>query len=165
MTTDSEFEWWMLVVILCGPVATIVLVALPRHVKERFLQAVAVSDPFKFSLGSGTSPCNFRLPDLGRVSRGFPGNGLGTFSFEFLHHGRTEAAPVPTRLRRVAHSNGCAIRPGTRMTVCLAAIPCRQRATRRSRVGTLPRINAVRDSKSAIPVSGQVRKSEFWQAP
>ena len=42
-----------------------------------------------------------------------------------------------------------------------AAIPCRQRATRRSRVGTLPRIHTVRDSKSAISVSAQVRKSEL----
>ena len=58
-----------------------------------------------FSL-SGAGDCNLRLPDLGRVSKGFPGNGLGTFSSDFLHPGRTAPAPVPTRLRRVALANG-----------------------------------------------------------
>ena len=39
----------------------------------------------------------FRLPDLGRFSRGFPGNGLGTFPSDFLHPGCADSTPVPTR--------------------------------------------------------------------
>ena len=106
---------------------------------------------------------DFRLPDLGRVSRGFPGNCLGPFSSDFLHPGRADSTPVPTRLRRVAHSNGFAVRPGIRTVVCLAAIACRQRATRRSRVGTLPQADTAGGSrsKSAISISAEVRKSEF----
>ena len=105
----------------------------------------------------------FKLPDLGRYSRGFPGNGLGTFPSDFLHPGRADSTPVPTRLRRVAHSNGFAVRPGIRTVVCLAAIACRQRATRRSRVGTLPQADTAGGSrsKSAISISAEVRKSEF----
>ena len=63
---------------------------------------------------------------------------------------------------RIAHSNGFAVRPGIRTVVCLAAIACRQRATRRSRVGTLPQADPAGGSrsKSAIPVSAQVGKSE-----
>ncbi len=94
---------------------------------------------------------NFRLPDLGRVPRVFPGNGLGTFSSDCRRRGRGLSSPVPTRLRRVAHSNGSPFASGL-ARLWSAAIPCRQRATRRSRVGTLPRINTVRDSKSAIPL-------------
>ncbi len=94
---------------------------------------------------------DFRLPDLGRVSRGFPGNCLGPFSSDFLHPGRADSTPVPTRLRRVAHSNGFAVRPGIRTVVCLAALACRQRATRRSRVGTLPQANSAGDSVRKAP--------------
>ena len=61
----------------------------------------------------------FRLPGLGRVMRGFSGNGLGTFSSDCLHPGRIAPTPVPTRLRRVAHSNGFAIRLGA-----CAAVEC-----------------------------------------
>ena len=104
-----------------------------------------------------------RLPDLGRFSKSYPGNGLGTFPSDFLHPGRADSTPVPTRLRRVAHSNGFAVRPGIRTVVCLAAIACRQRATRRSRVGTLPQADTAGGSrsKSAISISAEVRKSEF----
>ena len=112
---------------------------------------------------------DFRLPDLGRVSRGFPGNCLGPFSSDFLHPGRADSTPVPTRLRRVAHSNGFAVRTGIRTVVCLAAIACRQRATRRSRVGTLPQADTAGGSrsKSAISISAEVRKSEIriWTQP
>ena len=111
----------------------------------------------------------FKLPDLGRYSRGFSGNGLGTFPSDFLHPGRADSTPVPTRLRRVAHSNGFAVRPGIRTVVCLAAIACRQRATRRSRVGTLPQADTAGGSrsKSAISISAEVRKSEIriWTQP
>ena len=104
----------------------------------------------------------FRLLDLVRFSRGFPGNGLGTFPSDFMHPGRADSTPVPTRLRRVAHSNGFAVRPGIRTVVCLAAMTCRQRATRRSRVGTLPQADTAGGSrsKSAISISAEVRKSE-----
>ena len=50
----------------------------------------------------------FRLPDLGRVLRGFPGSGLDTFSSDCLHPGRTAPTPVPTRLRRVGTGAGTA---------------------------------------------------------
>ena len=105
----------------------------------------------------------FRLLDLVRFSRGFPGNGLGTFPSDFMHPGRADSTPVPTRLRRVAHSNGFAVRPGIRTVVCLAAMTCRQRATRRSRVGTLPQADTAGGSrsKSAISISAEVRKSEY----
>ena len=109
----------------------------------------------------------FRLPDLGRYSRGFPGNGLGTFPSDFLHPGRRLDTSSDAALRqaqgRVAHSNGFAVRPGIRTVVCLAAIACRQRATRRSRVGTLPQADTAGGSrsKSAISISAEVRKSEF----
>lgn len=38
MTKSSGFEWWMLVVILSGPVLTAFLVTLPRHLKEQLLE-------------------------------------------------------------------------------------------------------------------------------
>ena len=84
-----------------------------------------------------------------------------------LRQGGAQPTSVPTRLRRVAHSNGSPFASGLARLwsasalarLWSAAIPCRQRATRRSRVGTLPRIDTVRGSKSAIPVFAQVRKS------
>ena len=85
-----------------------------------------------------------KVPDSDFLTSGgfrgaFPETGLALFSSDCRHWGSGVSSPVPTRLRRVAHSNGFAIRPETRMIVCLAALACRQRATRRSRVGTLLR--------------------------
>ena len=41
--------------------------------------------------------CKFRHPDLGRVPRVFPGNGLGTFSSDCRRRGSGVSSPVPTR--------------------------------------------------------------------
>ena len=84
----------------------------------------------------------FRLPGLGRVPRGFPGNGLGAFhSISCIlgaptrHQYRHGYDASPTRMASPFAS-------GLARPHALAAIACRQRATRRSRVGTLPRTDA-----------------------
>ena len=93
---------------------------------------------------SGRVPIESRarigLPDLGRVLQGASGNGLGT----------SRPTVAPEQESRHQYRRGCDASP-IRMAAPFAlglarlwraAIACRQRATRRSRVGTLPRTDA-----------------------
>ena len=93
----------------------------------------------------------FRLPGLGRVPRGFPGNGLGAFhSISCIlgaptrHQYRHGYDASPTRMASPFAS-------GLARPHALAAVACRQRATRRSRVGTLPRPMPLRGFCPKVP--------------